>query len=215
MHSLQLFFWCPLTSDGHPFVALCIHCPSTTGNLRVPRPVDPSNHGSKRRDFLQFSYLELIQARQVTTMCYTFVFDTPVIVGSSLLPTAPPGMNRPEWADVLPSAFLPACFLMAPPYSKTSRRVSPPNIYAPPTSLIYFGALAARNSRAPSPQEALGDMIFALRGPTTAQAMAQRHPSISVYNKPVTFPALFTGLAPTAIIAALVPSATARPVTSS
>lgn len=53
------FFWTTLTSDVQSFDSSCLHCISTTGGNRIPRPFGPSVHVCKPNDLIQFDYLEL------------------------------------------------------------------------------------------------------------------------------------------------------------
>lgn len=53
------FFWSTLSSDVRTFVRSCIHCLSTTGGERVPRPFGPAVHGTSPNDLLQFDYIEV------------------------------------------------------------------------------------------------------------------------------------------------------------
>lgn len=48
-----------MTTDICTFVQECIHCTSTTGGKKVPRPLGEPLHGTKSNDLLQFDYLEL------------------------------------------------------------------------------------------------------------------------------------------------------------
>lgn len=56
------FFWPTLSVDIDMFVKSCIHCLSTTGGRRVPRPFGPAVHGTRPNDLLQFDYLEIAPA---------------------------------------------------------------------------------------------------------------------------------------------------------
>jgi len=53
------FLWDTLSEDVSRFVKGCIHCISTTGGKRVPRPFGPSVHGTAPNDLLQFDFLEI------------------------------------------------------------------------------------------------------------------------------------------------------------
>lgn len=53
------FFWSTMTSDVRTFVRSCIHCLSTIGGEKVPRPFGPAIHGTKANDLLQFDYVEI------------------------------------------------------------------------------------------------------------------------------------------------------------
>jgi transposase InsO family protein len=53
------FHWSTMTSDVQAFVRACIHCLSTVGGGKVPRPFGPAVHGTKPNDLLQFDYIEL------------------------------------------------------------------------------------------------------------------------------------------------------------
>jgi len=53
------FFWSTMTVDIRSFVRACIHCLSTTGGGKVPRPFGPATHGTKPNDLVQFDYLEI------------------------------------------------------------------------------------------------------------------------------------------------------------
>ena len=53
------FFWSTMTSDVRMFVKACIHCLSTVGGGKVPRPFGPALHGTKPNALLQFDYIEL------------------------------------------------------------------------------------------------------------------------------------------------------------
>lgn len=55
----QSFFWSTLTSDVRTFVRSCIHCLSTIGGERVPRPFGSSVHGTSPNELLQFDYIEI------------------------------------------------------------------------------------------------------------------------------------------------------------
>lgn len=48
-----------MTTDVRSFVRACIHCLSTTGGRKVPRPLGPVVHGKKPSELLQFDYFEI------------------------------------------------------------------------------------------------------------------------------------------------------------
>lgn len=54
--------WSTVAGDIKTFVASCIHCLSSTGGGRVPRPYDPVAHGTDPNDLLQFDYIEIAPA---------------------------------------------------------------------------------------------------------------------------------------------------------
>lgn len=53
------FHWDTVEKDTKLFVSSCIHCLSTTGGAKVPRPFGPAVFGTKPDDLLQFDYLKL------------------------------------------------------------------------------------------------------------------------------------------------------------
>ena len=53
------FFWSTMKSDIRAFVRACIHCISTVGGGKVPRPFGPAFHGSAPNDVLQFHYIDM------------------------------------------------------------------------------------------------------------------------------------------------------------
>ena len=53
------FFWSTMTTDVRSFVRACIHCLSTVGGRKVPRPFVPAVHGTKPNDLLLFDYIDL------------------------------------------------------------------------------------------------------------------------------------------------------------
>eukprot|EP00178_Gracilaria_changii_P000257 TRINITY_DN1027_c0_g1_i1.p2 TRINITY_DN1027_c0_g1~~TRINITY_DN1027_c0_g1_i1.p2 ORF type:complete len:1106 (+),score=114.18 TRINITY_DN1027_c0_g1_i1:5972-9289(+) len=53
------FDWKTLRQDVYAFVKACIHCLSTTGGEKVPRPFGPALHGTTANDLLQFYYIEI------------------------------------------------------------------------------------------------------------------------------------------------------------
>lgn len=55
----NVFFWSTMSSDVKTFVASCIHCPSTVGGGRVPRPLGLAVYGTSSNDQLQFDYIEI------------------------------------------------------------------------------------------------------------------------------------------------------------
>jgi len=55
----KYYFWSTMTTDVRSFVRACIHCLSTTGGGKIPRPFGPSVHGTKANDLLQFDYIEI------------------------------------------------------------------------------------------------------------------------------------------------------------
>lgn len=57
------FFWDTISSDVRTFVHSCIHCLSTTGGGKIPRPFGPALHGTKPNDLLQFDYIEIAHGR--------------------------------------------------------------------------------------------------------------------------------------------------------
>lgn len=59
----QNFFWSTISPDIRTFVRSCIHCLSTTGGERVPRPFGPSVHGTAPNDLVQFDYIEIAPSR--------------------------------------------------------------------------------------------------------------------------------------------------------
>ena len=58
----QNFFWSTLTEDVKTFIATCIHCVSTVGGEKVPRPFGPAFHGTAPNDLVQFDYIEIAPA---------------------------------------------------------------------------------------------------------------------------------------------------------
>lgn len=48
-----------MRADVRFFVHACIHCLSTIGGEKVPRPFDLAVHGTKAKHLLQFDYIEL------------------------------------------------------------------------------------------------------------------------------------------------------------
>ena len=59
----QHFFWHTQKKDIENFVQSCIHCISTTGGEKVPRPLGPAVHGTAPNDLLQFDYIEIGPSR--------------------------------------------------------------------------------------------------------------------------------------------------------
>ena len=57
----SLFYWDSIVEDVGLFVKACIHCLSTTGGDRVPRPFAPAVHGTKPNDLVQFDYIHMAQ----------------------------------------------------------------------------------------------------------------------------------------------------------
>lgn len=118
-HFPQSYFWCTLSSHVHLFVASCIHCFSTTGGTRVPRPLRPYMHDVKPSDFQQFSNWELCRAPLATSKSYYFATTT---LGTLVSPRLPIGAPRkpasPYWTGVLALAFLPTHSLVAQSFSK-------------------------------------------------------------------------------------------------
>lgn len=55
----KYYFWSTMTTDIRTFVQACIHCLSTIGGGKVPRPFGPAVHGTSPNDLLQFDYIEL------------------------------------------------------------------------------------------------------------------------------------------------------------
>lgn len=55
----QKFFWTTLPDEIALLVQSCIHCVSTTGGEKVPRPFGPALHGTIPNDLFQFDYIEL------------------------------------------------------------------------------------------------------------------------------------------------------------
>ena len=53
------FNWPTLTDDVRAFGRACIHCLSTLGGERVPRPFGPAMHGTKPSDLVQLDYIDL------------------------------------------------------------------------------------------------------------------------------------------------------------
>ena len=56
---MSKFIWSTLSDDVRLFVRSCIHCLSTLGGEKIPRPFGPAVHGTKPNDLLQFDYIEL------------------------------------------------------------------------------------------------------------------------------------------------------------
>ncbi len=56
-------FWKSLDVDVQTFVRNCIHCLSTNGGAKVPRPFGPTCHGTKPNDLIQFDYIEMGPSR--------------------------------------------------------------------------------------------------------------------------------------------------------
>lgn len=56
------FYWRTLEEDILVFVRSCIHCLSTTGGGKTPRPYGPAVHGTCPNDLLQFDYITLTPA---------------------------------------------------------------------------------------------------------------------------------------------------------
>lgn len=55
----SIFNWSTLTEDVRDFIRACIHCLSTSGGEKVPRPFGPAVHGTGPNDLLQFDYIDL------------------------------------------------------------------------------------------------------------------------------------------------------------
>jgi len=55
----EVYHWTTLRDDVRDFVRSCIHCVSTTGGDKVPRPFGPAFHGTSANDLLQFDFLEI------------------------------------------------------------------------------------------------------------------------------------------------------------
>ena len=58
----QQFFWSTMAEDVKTFIASCIHCLSTVGGEKIPRPFGPAVHGTKPNDLVQFDYIEIADA---------------------------------------------------------------------------------------------------------------------------------------------------------
>jgi transposase InsO family protein len=55
----QHYYWSTMSADVRSFVRACIHCLSTVGGGKIPRPYGPSVHGTSPNDLLQFDYIEI------------------------------------------------------------------------------------------------------------------------------------------------------------
>lgn len=55
----ERFHWTSLKDDVSLFVSSCIHCLSTAGGERTPRPFGPSTFGTHPNDLLQFDYIDM------------------------------------------------------------------------------------------------------------------------------------------------------------
>lgn len=63
--TLSTFYsWSTLHEDVSMFVKACIHCISTVGVEKVPRPFGPALYGTKPNDLLQFDYIEIVKSMQ-------------------------------------------------------------------------------------------------------------------------------------------------------
>lgn len=58
------FAWYKMSVDIHGLVTSSIHCISTSGGGKVPRPFGGSVHGKKPNDFLQFVYMKIRPSRK-------------------------------------------------------------------------------------------------------------------------------------------------------
>lgn len=52
------FTWSTPTDDVWTFVRACIHCPSSLGGVKIPRPFALAVHSIKPNDLLQFDYID-------------------------------------------------------------------------------------------------------------------------------------------------------------
>lgn len=59
----KYYFWSTMTTDIRSFVRACIHCLSTTGGGKIPRPYGPAVHGTNPNDLLQFDYFDIGPSR--------------------------------------------------------------------------------------------------------------------------------------------------------
>lgn len=59
----SVFQWSTLVDDVQMFCKSCIHCVSTLGGSRVPRPFGPAVHGTEPNDLLQFDFLEIAPSK--------------------------------------------------------------------------------------------------------------------------------------------------------
>lgn len=53
------FTWSTVSADVRSFVRAYIHCLSTLGGEKIPRPFGPAVHGTKPNDLLQFDYIDI------------------------------------------------------------------------------------------------------------------------------------------------------------
>ena len=53
------YHWSTIKADVKTFVQACIHCLSTVGGEKIPRPYGPAVHGTSPNDLLQFDYIEI------------------------------------------------------------------------------------------------------------------------------------------------------------
>lgn len=53
------FFWHTMTADARTFIQSCMHCLSTKGGEKIPRPFGRAVHGLKVNALLQFDYIDL------------------------------------------------------------------------------------------------------------------------------------------------------------
>lgn len=56
---IKHFSWFIISADLQTFVKSSMHCLSTTGGEKVPRPFGPAVHENSSSDLLQFSYIEI------------------------------------------------------------------------------------------------------------------------------------------------------------
>ncbi len=81
------YIWKTLSQYIRTFVKACIHCLSTTGGKRVPRPFGPAVHGTEPNDCLQFDFLEMAPSKagykyilllrdDFSSYCWLFPFAT-------------------------------------------------------------------------------------------------------------------------------------------
>lgn len=111
------FHWDTLEDDAKLFVSSCIHCLSTTGGEKVPRPFGPALFGTKPNDLLQFNYLTL--GKSVTGDRYVLMMRDDHSGYAWLHPT--PSTNGEEAAQ----AIIDWCAELGPPSTFMSDRSMP------------------------------------------------------------------------------------------
>ena len=86
----EQFYWKTITTDVEAFIKECLHCLSTTGGQKIPRPYGEQLHASKPGEIIHFDFLFIRPKSTESTLQYILIIKDDASGFCELIPSESP-----------------------------------------------------------------------------------------------------------------------------